>query len=647
MIMDWQAMLQVFQKQSQNPEAVEKYEEEFIRAFREGATVGCYEIGAAMMGVLDGLFCLNADGIIGKCMMSDRMNSQAEDYIGRRLCDILSADAYHAALDAMELCRTNNTYTEFCFKWDNGKSIQTVSATVSIYGDGYIAIIRDVSRHQELFDRLDDYEKRYQMIANSIGDTVAITDTDGRLTFISKSAERVIGWTPDQVLGRSVFEFIHPQDAPAIREYFGQHPLDPQASSFEYRFLKASGGYVWLDTVVQAILGADGRTVAYQGVSRDVTDHRATERRLRQLWHLFEQSSGMFAVVKAEGKIDYINPSMLRYLGMSEADIHLLDFDKLLPVGTEPKLLYKIHQAIYSCQPWHGELSGKAPDGAPVTCLTSVSPVIDDLGEMTHYVVELIDITERKRAEMVIEQKSEELSIANRELQEFAYVVSHDLKAPLRSIGALADWLVTDYAGLLPEEGQEHLMLLKERSVRMQHLIDGVLAYSRVGRVSEQASMVDIGQLLLDVCSLLNPPPNMHVTIQPDMPTIYAEPIRLMQLFQNLISNAIKYNDKPEGFIEVYCVGEGDMWKFAVKDNGPGIAPKHHELVFGIFQTLNSKDDSPDSTGIGLSLVRKVVELYHGKIWIESDVNQGCTFWFTLPKQPLMPPSDDLDQLDD
>lgn len=181
----------------------------------------------------------------------------------------------------------------------------------------------------------------------------------------------------------------------------------------------------------------------------------------------------------------------------------------------------------------------------------------------------------------------------------------------------------------------------------MQHLIDGVLTYSRAGRVAEQAGKSDISQLVAEVWSLLNPPPNMHITIQPDMPIIYAEPIRLIQLFQNLISNAVKHNDKADGYIEVFCQDDGNMWRFGVKDNGPGIAPKHHELVFGIFQTLSSGDPNPDSTGIGLALVRKVVELYGGSIWIESDVGQGCTFWFTIPKKPLEPGIKQADQADD
>lgn len=645
--MDWQAMMSELHAQCPSLDGKVLCEDEIRHALQVGSAAGCDVLGTAVMSVLDGLFWLSTDGLVKDCLLSERMNSSADHLKGRLLFDILPRDSYHAVVDAMEYCRSNHTYAEFNFKYHNGISLLTLSGSLNQYRDGYIVAIRDVSRRQELFERLEQSEQRYQMIANSISDIITITDTESRFTFVSKSVAAIVGWLPEQLLGRSVYEYIHPQDVPAIRAASRLQKVHLQPVSHEFRFLKAAGGYVWFETVVQAILDGEGKLVAFQGVSRDVTEHRATERRLRQLWHLFEQSSSMLAVVNPEGKLDYINPSMTRYLGMCDPDIILMDCDMLLPQGIDPKQLYQYHQAVFNHKAWNAELTGKVADGRAVTCLISVSPVKDDLGETTHCVLELTDITERKRTELLIERKSEELSSANRELQEFAYVVSHDLKAPLRSIGALADWLVKDYAYLLPEEGQEQLTLLNDRAVRMQHMIDGVLEYSRAGRVSEQTSDVDINQLLEDVWSLLNPPARMQIIIQAGMPVIYAEKIRLTQLFQNLISNAIKYNDKAEGCIEVSWFDDGDVWRFGVKDNGPGIEPKYHDLVFGIFQTLNSKEESLDSTGIGLSLVRKVVELYRGSIWIESETDQGCTFWFTLPKNPLGNDGDPTDKVDD
>ncbi len=642
--MDWQAMKQAFREQSDITDDAELCHDAILQALQMGAEAGGNELGTILLSVLDGLFWVDSNDVIRQCMVSDRMKSTSADYVGKKLCEILHGESYCDVKDAMRLCQESHKYSECVLRWEDSDPPKTFNVSLNVHGDGYIVLLRDISKRHELSDRLEESERRYQLIANSISDVITISDIQGYFSFVSDSSELSVGWSPDQLVGRSAFEFIHPQDAPTVRESIRKAINTAGSVSYEHRFLKSYGGYVWFETVLQPISDRDGKITAFQGVSRDVTEHRATERRLRQLLHLLEQSSGMLAIVNSDGLVDYINPSLLKYLGVSKRRQKHLTSEMLLPRGMDPKHSYAINQALLKHQPWHGEISGKDSKGHAVTCLVSVAPVVDDLGEMTHYVLELIDITERKRAEQLIEQKSEELSAVNRELQEFAYVVSHDLKAPLRSISSLTHWLMTDYAHLLPEEGQEHLSLLNQRAIRMQYLIDGVLTYSRAGRVAEQAGNSDISQLAADVWNLLNPPPNMHITIQPNMPVIYAEPIRLIQLFQNLISNAIKHNDKAEGYIEVFCEDDGAMWRFGVKDNGPGIEPKHHDLVFGIFQTLNTKEECPDSTGIGLALVRKVVELYGGRIWIESDVGRGCTFWFTILKHPLDPGTDQLDQ---
>jgi PAS domain S-box-containing protein len=252
-------------------------------------------------------------------------------------------------------------------------------------------------------------------------------------------------------------------------------------------------------------------------------------------------------------------------------------------------------------------------------------------GENRMFVVILRDISERKLAE---EQKASlmaDLEGANEELKSFAYVVSHDLKAPLRAIGALADWLSTDYVDKFDEEGKEHMRLLVSRVHRMGNLIDGILQYSRVGRVREAPVAVDVGEILQDVIDFIAPSPNVNITVEKSLPTIVIEPTRIQQIFQNLLSNAIKYMDKPQCEIRIACKPEGEHWKFSVSDNGPGIESRHFEKIFQLFQTLAPRD-RVESTGVGLALVKKIVEMYGGNIWIESTPGQGSTFFFTLPK---------------
>jgi PAS domain S-box-containing protein len=244
------------------------------------------------------------------------------------------------------------------------------------------------------------------------------------------------------------------------------------------------------------------------------------------------------------------------------------------------------------------------------------------------------DITERKQAEERQEELIRALEAANRELDEFAHIVSHDVKAPLRAINSLAAWLIADYADKLDTRGKEHLDMLMRKVKHLYSLIDGILQYSKAGKTRETLTEVDVTSLVSHVVGMLAPPPNVMVVIN-HMPTVVCEKTRLAQIFQNLLSNAFQFNDKPDGRIEVSChpSPDGCFWTFSVKDNGPGIEERHFDRIFLPFQTLTHRPGS-ESTGIGLALVKKIVEMYGGRVWAESTPGQGCTFSFTIPRPP-------------
>lgn len=234
-----------------------------------------------------------------------------------------------------------------------------------------------------------------------------------------------------------------------------------------------------------------------------------------------------------------------------------------------------------------------------------------------------------------LEKTQQDLMAANQELKDFAYVVSHDLKAPLRAIGSLANWIKEDYGETLDEDGRDNLDLLVARVLRMQGLIDGILAYSRVVRVREGVVPVDLERELPLVVDSLAPGPKFSVFLQRPLPTVLAEKTRIVQVFQNLLSNAIKYHDKPKAQIRVEFDESDETHTFRVVDNGPGIDERFHERIFQIFQTLKPRDEC-EGTGIGLTVVRKVVELHGGRIWLESKVGEGTTFFFTLPRRATL-----------
>lgn len=269
-------------------------------------------------------------------------------------------------------------------------------------------------------------------------------------------------------------------------------------------------------------------------------------------------------------------------------------------------------------------------DDAAVPVEYSSSPIREH-GEIIGAVIAFNDISERKSAERDRDRLINALARSNQELDQFAYVASHDLKAPLRGIANLSEWVEEDLGDNVPDDVRKKMDLIRGRVHRLEALIDGILQYSRAGRVRASVETVDTAALLQEVVELLAPPPELKVTTGPDMPTLVSERTPLQQVFLNLISNAIKYNRRPGATIDVTVRDAGRFYVFSIADNGAGIAPEYHDRIFGIFQTLESRD-KVEGTGIGLSVVKKMVELRGGTITVDSDVGRGATFTFQWPK---------------
>jgi signal transduction histidine kinase len=227
----------------------------------------------------------------------------------------------------------------------------------------------------------------------------------------------------------------------------------------------------------------------------------------------------------------------------------------------------------------------------------------------------------------ILSQTNMMLADRNQELDQFAYVSSHDLKAPLRAIANLSEWIEEDLEGQLSAEGQQYMNLLRKRVQRMDTLINGLLEYSRMGRAKVSIETVNVADLLAEVIDLLAPPPTFVIKVGL-MPTMQTRRLLLSQVFSNLISNAIKHCDRFDGLIKITVNVQNELCEFAVSDNGPGIAPEYHNKIFAIFQTLEARDKT-ENTGIGLSIVKKLVESEGGKVWVESKLGEGATFLFT------------------
>src|SRR3569623_246061 len=478
-------------------------------------------------------------------------------------------------------------------------------------------------------------------LLQSATDAMLIADAqDGGIVLANPPAERLFGYRPGE-LQRLTIEALVPRrfrkQHEAQRAGFASNPkARGMGAGMDLFGCRSDGGEFPVEVSLPPLRTPSGRMLVMATV-HDITARKRAEAALQEsearMRDIFEAAVDAIVIIDECGIIERLNPAAERIFGYAESEITGKNVSMLMPSPYREK-----HDGYLENYKRTGErriigigreVVGLRKDGSVFPMELAVAEM--RLGERRMFTGVVRDISERKQAEEQRSRLLQELSSANEELTNFAYVVSHDLKAPLRAIGSLADWLSTDYADKFDEEGREHMALLISRVRRMGALIDGILQYSRVGRVREAPVAVDLNAVVREAVDLLAPPVHIRVLTETDFPVIRSEPTRIQQLFQNLISNSIKYMDKPQGEIRIGCADDGKHWRFWVADNGPGIDRRHFERIFQLFQTLAPRD-RVESTGVGLSLVKKIVEMYGGKVWVESEPGAGSSFSFTLPK---------------
>jgi len=359
---------------------------------------------------------------------------------------------------------------------------------------------------------------------------------------------------------------------------------------------------------------------------------------------LLEESKNNIFKTDVNGIITFANPAFMELLDVSDP-AELID-QPFLPERfwfnreeAKPFLRELKNGDVES-----RELSLKTSKGGKIYVTVFVTSTKDVYGEINGSQGMVYDITAKKElvtlreTEQELEKLNEDLesavrdlSHANKELQEFAHIAAHDLKTPLRAIGTLADWLLRDYADKFDEQGEQKIRLLVAKAVQMSALIDDILRYSRLGHDVTNRQQIDLNPVLSEVIAGVDPPEHIEITIENELPVLMCEKTHIIQIFQNLLSNAVKYMDKPEGQIKIGCVERDGFWEFSVTDNGPGIEKRHFERIFKLFHTL-SASDGVENTGIGLSIVKKIVELNGGSVRVESELGKGSTFVFTISK---------------
>lgn len=368
--------------------------------------------------------------------------------------------------------------------------------------------------------------------------------------------------------------------------------------------------------------------------SKSVLEKKNEE--LQELSLVASETINSVIITNSEGIVEWVNEGFTRLTGY-EAEFatgkKMTEF--LYGPLSEESVVDEIENRKFTGNTFETEVIKYTKSGDPIWVQENITRIHDETDNSVKYIFIESDITERKKSEQRMQEYLKNLEKTNRELDKFAYVVSHDLKAPLRAIGNLTGWIEEDTGHLLPNEVRKNFNLIKDRVVRMEALINGILDYSKVAKKNNQFETFALKDLICEIVSMIGKPEESQFIIPENLPEVTADKVKIQQVFMNLIGNAIKFNNKSEKKVKIESTDFGSHFRFSISDNGPGIDPRFHEKIFQIFQTINTRDDF-ESNGVGLAIVKKIIDEQDSRIWVESKPGEGSTFHFTWPKKPVL-----------
>jgi PAS domain S-box-containing protein len=473
-------------------------------------------------------------------------------------------------------------------------------------------------------------------------DCVFMCDADTlRFVYVNQGAIDQVGYSADEL-----YTMTPLQIKPAFTEESYRAMVAPLVSgalaqqTFETVHRHKDGHDVPVEVSLQYIDPPVGepRLVA---VVRDITERKRVEAAMRASEERYRALADAMPllvwIADSAGTMIGVNQPWQSYTGYTLEQLGPESWARIVHPDDIGPTAERWRASVASGELFEIEQRVRGVDGVYRWHLVRALAVRDETGAVAYWVGTNTNIDEQKRIETALREHAitqarltRQLEERNRELDQFAYITSHDLKAPLRGIANLAQWIEEDLGEHATDDIKQQLELMRGRAHRMEALIDGILQYSRVGRLGAAPEQVDVSRLLDEVIDLLAPPPGA-VTVEGRMPTLLAERVPLQQVFHNLIGNSLKHGGANVR-ITVRCEEQGPLYAFTVADNGPGIAPQYHGRIFGIFQTLASRD-RVEGSGLGLALVKKIVEHQGGTVSVDSDEGRGAAFTFTWPRE--------------
>jgi PAS domain S-box-containing protein len=575
-----------------------------------------------------------------------------KELIGSNFADFLYPDDGAQLLDLFaEGLASQNEHPTFEFRTihRDGHIVWLCSSPVALVHEndtiGFSAIIHDITKRVRMEEALRQSEEKLKRYLESSPDLICVIDLKGTILFINKAAERITGYSTEELLGKRFLELpiFTPEYLSKPPQLLGQDHTGRPTEPSELELIRKDGSRISLE-ISYLSTGSiiEGGKTEIIGIARDITERVQMEKALRQSEEKFrnvlDNSLDMIYSLNLQtGKYEYMSPASKKMLGYSPEEFLALDSDELISL-VHPDDAEELNQSIVNLLT-HGEnrtlsteyrIKHKESDYHWVSDNRSV--VYDDGNMPVAIVGSLRDVTGHKQAEEKLKQIMAELARSNTELERFAYVASHDLQEPLRMVASYTQLLARRYKGKLDSDADEFIGYAVDGATRMQQLINALLDYSRVGTRGKSSEPTDCEDVLSHaVANLKAAIKETDAVVEHDpLPTVVADATQMVQLFQNLIGNAIKFHSEKKPTVHVGAERNGTECIFSVRDNGIGIDPQYFDRIFVIFQRLHGRGEYP-GTGIGLAICKKIIERHKGRIWVESQPGKGATFYFTIP----------------
>ncbi len=489
--------------------------------------------------------------------------------------------------------------------------------------EGFITDITERRRVEEQF--------RANFEQAAVG--IAHVGPDGRWLRVNQRLCDIVGYTRDELLARTFQDITHPADLEADLAYVHQVLAGEIATySMEKRYLRQDRSVVWINLTVSLVRDAAGAPRYFISVIEDIDRRKRAEEEAGRWARIFEHAGWGVAICSAqEARIELANPAFAAMHGASVEELVGTPMAEVFAPESRAELpanIYKVNElGHHAFEAVH--LRG---DGATFPVYVASTAIRGGGGEVLYRAVNVQDITPLKESEARLQALATELARSNEELEQFAYVASHDLQEPLRMVVSYLGLLERRYGGGLDAEAREFIAYAVDGGRRLQRLIEDLLAYSRVGTRGAPPELTASGEALAEALA------NLEVAVAEagasveagELPAVLADRGQLVQVFQNLVGNAIKFRGGEPPRIRVGAALQGGEWVFRVADNGIGIDPADRERIFQVFQRLHGPAEYP-GTGIGLAVVKKIVDRHGGRIWVDPEPGGGTAFCFTLP----------------